>query len=222
MLTTTPDELAEAFPWLTLDAKLSAAGARYNIAPSQPISIIPNTAEKQLTFVIWGLIPFWAKDSKIGHKMINARAETLAEKPSFKAAYKYRRCLIPASGFYEWQATPGSKTKTPHLIQMQTGEPFAFAGIWERWQAPDGSEILSAAIITTQPNEIVAPIHNRMPVILPPDAYTQWLAPGESHPDTLSHLLSPFPANNMEAYPVSTLVNNPANNGPECIEPAGT
>jgi len=218
-LTATPDEIAEALPWLIIPEGAQSQPPRYNIAPSQPIAVVPNTGENRLDYFLWGLIPFWAKDPQIAGRLINARGETLAEKASFKAPYKYRRCLILASGFYEWQKQPGSKSKVPHYIRLKSGQPFGFAGLWDRWNAPDGSEILSAAIITTQPNPLVRPIHERMPVILPPSAYETWLDRGEKSPDELDSLLIPYPAKEMEAYPVSTFVNSPGNDGLECIRP---
>jgi len=217
-LSITPEELSAAFPWLTLPTGASAAPRRYNIAPSQPVAVVANDGEKRLDYFVWGLVPFWSKDPRRG--FINARAETLAEKPTFKAAYKYRRCLIFADGFYEWQRRPGSKTKIPYYIRMKSGQPFAFAGLWERWQSPDGSELLTCAIITTAPNELMRSIHNRMPVILSKSAYTQWLTPGEASPTTLQHLLTPYPADPMQAYPVSTMDNNPTNDSPACTQSA--
>ncbi len=215
-LTATPDELAEVFSWMNIAVGAQGVRPRYNIAPSQPIAVIANTGKNDLDYFIWGLIPFWAKDPKIGYKMINARAETLADKPSFKAAFKYRRCLILSDGFYEWQKQPGSTTKTPYFIHLKSGKPFAFAGLWERWNAPDGSEILSGAVITTEPNDLMRPIHNRMPAILHTESFQQWLTPGEVHLDALNSLLGPYPSDAMEAYPVSTWVNNPANDDPAC------
>ncbi len=217
-LTATAEEILNTFSWLSLPEDPAALMPRFNIAPSQPIAVVPNTGDNKLDYFIWGLIPFWAKDPKIGNRMINARSETLAEKPSFKAAYKYRRCLILSSGFYEWKKEPGSKVKVPHYIRLKSGEPFAFAGLWERWNAPDGSEVLSSTIITTSPNELIAPVHNRMPVILPPDNYEHWLATGEKSPAELNPLLTAFPAKEMEAYPVSTFVNSPRNDSPQCIQ----
>lgn len=218
-LTTTPDELASAFPWLKMAPEAYAVPPRYNIAPSQPIAVVTNDGTSKLDYFVWGLIPFWAKDPQIGYKLINARAETLAEKPSFKAAYKYRRCLIFADGFYEWQKIPGEKTKKPHYIRLKTGQPFAFAGLWERWQSSDGCEILSAAIITTEPNDLMRSIHNRMPVILAAKDYPHWLTPGEMRPAALTPLLAPYPNEEMQAYPVSTFVNSPASDSPVCIAP---
>jgi len=215
-LTADPDELRQAFSWLNIPDGLTP---RYNVAPSQPVAVVPNDGKNQLDFYTWGLIPSWAKDPSIGDRMINARAETLAEKPSFRSAFRRRRCLIPADGFYEWRQVPGSKTKTPMYIQLKSGNPFAFAGLWERWDSKDGSTILSCTIITTQPNELMEPIHNRMPVILPEEAYKLWLDPGEPDQRQLAALLKSYPASEMAAYPVSTLVNSPANDRAECVAP---
>ena len=211
------DGLQQAFPDFTFPAEMAP---RYNIAPTQPVSVVPNNSQNTVEFFNWGLIPSWAKDPKIGNRMINARSETLAEKPSFRAAYKRRRCLVLADGFYEWQRVPGRKTKVPVHIRMASDEPFAFAGLWESWYSPDGSNILSCAIITTTPNEMLEEIHNRMPVILPPGAYQAWLDPEEKAPGALNGLLRPYPASEMKAYPVSTLVNSPKNDAPELIVPA--
>ncbi len=211
-LTVDPADLQDAFPEFTFPAQYAA---RYNIAPSQPILALPNDGTGKADFFLWGLIPSWAKDPSIGARMINARAETLAEKPSFRAAYKYRRCLIFANGFYEWQVRPGIKVKVPHFIHLKSGASFAFAGLWEHWQSPDGAEIRSAAVVTTEPNELMSSIHNRMPVILPAAAQAQWLDPAPR--SDLQGLLVPYPTAEMEAYPVSTLVNSPANDHPEII-----
>jgi len=192
---------------------------RYNIAPSQAVAVIPNYKEPELDFFLWGLIPSWSKDAKIASRLINARGETVAEKPSFRSAYKRRRCLILADGFFEWIKTPGEKRKTPHYIQLESREGFAFAGLWEIWNSPDGDEIRSCTIITTSPNELVAKLHNRMPVILEKDAYALWLDPAEKTHDDLDHLLKPYPAIEMMHYPVSTLVNRPANDVAEIVLP---
>jgi putative SOS response-associated peptidase YedK len=152
--------------------------------------------------------------------MINARGETLVEKPSFRSAFRRRRCLIPADGFYEWKQNPGSKSKTPMYIKLKSGEPFALAGLWENWNAPDGSNILSCTIITTTPNALLEPIHNRMPVILPREAYARWLEPNEVNPAQLQELIQPYPAEAMTAYAVSSLVNRPENDLAACIQPA--
>lgn len=215
-LTIDPAEMQEAFPEFTFPAQVAP---HFNIAPTQPVLVLPNNATNKADFFVWGLIPSWAKDQTIGSRLINARAETLSEKPSFRSAYKYHRCLIFADGFFEWQSRPGSNTKLPYLIHLKSGKPFTFAGLWEQWQSPDGSEVLSATIITTTPNAILAPIHNRMPVILPGNAFVQWLDPLPRSPAELNGLLVPYPAEEMEAFPISTLVNSPANDGPEVLVP---
>ncbi len=215
-LTLDTKQLRDAMPWLTIPDGLQP---RFNIAPTQPVAVVPNDGQNRLDFFTWGLVPSWAKDPQIGSRLINARAETLAEKPSYRSAYRRRRCLILTDGFYEWKQVPGRKNKVPMYIRMEDGNPFAFAGLWENWQSPDGSEILSCSIITTQPNPVVREIHNRMPVILPKDTYELWLTPSELSPQKLDPLLQPFTKAEMTAYPVSTLVNSPANKSPECIIP---
>lgn len=215
-LTIDPGDLQTTFP----EFKFPEQGTpRYNIAPSQPILALPNDGTNQASFFVWGLIPSWANDPSIGNRMINARAETLSEKPAFRSAYKYHRCLIFANGFFEWQAQPGKKSKVPHFIQLKSGAAFTFAGLWEHWQSADGSEVRSATIITTKPNELMTTLHNRMPVILPSNTYAQWLDPAPQSPNRLQNLLVPYPAGEMEAYPVSTLVNSPGNDLAECILP---
>jgi putative SOS response-associated peptidase YedK len=218
-LTLDSKQIQEAYPWLNVPLGIQS---RYNVAPSQPIAVVPNDGHQRLDFYVWGLIPSWAKDPSIGNRMINARVETLAEKPSFRNAFKRRRCLILADGFYEWKTSNVSRTKTPMFIHLKDRQPFAFAGLWELWNAPDGSQIYSATIITTEPNSLMKSIHNRMPVILPQPAYEQWLAPEEQNPRDLMPLLGPFPAENMQAYPISTLVNSPQNDMPQVIEPTGS
>jgi putative SOS response-associated peptidase YedK len=215
-LTVDTGQLQEAFSWLDIQGEIKP---RYNIAPNQPIAVVPNDGKNRLDFFVWGLIPSWAKDPQIGNRLINARSETLGEKPSFRAAYRRRRCLVLADGFYEWRKEPISKSKTPMFIQMESRDPFAFAGLWEDWHSSDGSEILSCTIITTEPNSLLKPIHNRMPVILPRDGYSRWLDPEEKEPAQLTDLLQPYPAEEMIAYPVSRLVNSPNNEDPACIQP---
>ncbi len=203
-------------------ARLGARGEldlrpSYNVAPSQPALIArtdPN-GRRELAAVRWGLIPFWAKDPKIGYKMINARAETVATKPAYRQAFRQRRCLIGADGFYEWQATEGGKQ--PFLIRLKDGEPFAFAGLWERWEG-EGRVIESCSIIVTEANERLREIHDRMPVILAPEVYDQWLKGESANVTALESLLRAYPAKLMEAYPVSRAVNSPRNDGPELIE----
>lgn len=214
-LTVDPGEFQEAIPNLVVPQGISP---RYNIAPTQPVAVVANSPNLTLDFFLWGLIPSWAKDPEIGSRLINARAETIAEKPSFRVAYKRRRCLILADGFFEWKQTDG-RGKTPMYIRMISGKPFAFAGLWDIWSSPDGSEIRSCTIITTQPNKLMESIHNRMPVILPPAAYSDWLDPAERQPDSLKRWLLPFPPEEMEAFAVSRVVNSPQNDVPECITP---
>jgi len=219
-LTVDASQLQKTFPWLQIPAGAQEGiQPRYNIAPSQPVAVVPNDGENRLDFFTWGLIPSWAKDPKIGNRMINARSETLAEKPAFRAAFRRRRCLILADGFYEWKKVPGQTAKIPTYIRMKTDEPFAFAGLWEIWHSPDGSQILSTTIITTAPNTLVRDIHNRMPVILQQQHYPLWLDPEEKDPQELANVMGPYPAENMTAYPVSRMVNSPANESPQCIVP---
>ncbi len=192
---------------------------RYNVAPTQPITAIrlnPTSKKRELTFFQWGLIPSWANDIKMGSRMINARGETVAEKPSFRTAFKRRRCIIPADGFYEWQKL-GSH-KQPMYIHPTNNTLFALAGLWEMWRSPDGDSIQSCTIITTTPNELMAPIHDRMPVILEPEDFDMWLDPGD-RPEQGLHLIRPFPSEKMAAYPVSAFVNKPINDTPQCIAP---
>ena len=204
-LITNIDRIAEAFGVApTLEAQ-----PRYNIAPTQEIVTIVNNGNPHLSLLRWGLIPAWAKDGSIGSRMINARAETLAEKPSFRNLLRSRRCLVVADGFYEWQGE--GKNKTPMYITLQDGQPFAFAGLWDRWKDTDGQEIHSCTIITTEPNELMASIHNRMPAILRPKAYEDWLNPQLRDDNVLTHLLKPYPSELMAARAVSKLVNNPRN-----------
>ena len=201
---------------------------RYNISPTQDVAVIVNTSTDteesrktgQVEFFHWGLIPSWAKDPKIGNRMINARSETLSEKPSFRNAYKRRRCLILADGYYEWKQIPGDRSKQPVYIRLKSQKPFALAGLWEVWQTDGMDEPLrSCTIITCPPNVMLEEIHHRMPVILPQDAYVKWLAPNQQSADTLQPLLVPYLDEEMEAYPVSRFVNRPTNDSPECITP---
>jgi putative SOS response-associated peptidase YedK len=193
--------------------------ARFNIAPTQPVAVITNESSQALTYHRWGLIPSWAKDPNIGSKMINARSETLDIKPSFKTAFKRRRCLIPASGFYEWTESKDSGKKQPYYIHLEDHAVFAFAGLWETWHSPEGDEVRTCTIITGEPNAALAPYHHRMAVILPPEHYEQWLSPDELPAQTLMPLLQPYPASKMHIYPVDTLVNNVRNDSPLLIEP---
>lgn len=194
------------------------ASPQYNIAPTQMVAAVLSTPEsdtRHMQQFRWGLIPSWAKDPGIGAKLINARSETVAEKPSFRSAFKRRRCLVVADGFYEWQRQDGKKQ--PFYFRLVTGEIFGFAGLWEEWTSPAGDTIDSCTILTTAANELMAPIHDRMPVIIAPQDYDLWLDTHVQTPQTLQPLLHPYPAEAMTAYPVSTAVNKPTNNTPECI-----
>ena len=216
-LTVDTAALQENFPQFNFPAE---GRPRFNIATTQPVLVLPNDGKNTADYFVWGLIPSWAKDPAIGSRLINARAETLAEKPSFRGSYKYHRCLVFADGFYEWKSMPGTKTKIPHFIRLVSGKPLAFAGLWDEWHSPDGSQVKSCTIITTEPNDLMATLHNRMPAILPESAYAQWLDPQPRRPEELQALLVPYPAGTMSAYPVSALVNSPANDRAECILPA--
>ena len=199
-----------------LDALPPVLAPRYNIAPTQPVPIVSSAAPRELSFVTWGLIPSWSKDPSIASKLINARGETVAEKPSFRSAFKHRRCLIPADGFFEWSKAKGSKS--PYFVHLANRQVFAFAGLWEVWNSPHGDEVHTCTIITTEPNSLIRPLHNRMAVILPAEAYETWLDPATPAP-VLQDLLSPYPEEGMDYYEVSPLVNSPANDLPEILEP---
>lgn len=190
----------------------------YNIAPTQQIAIVTNQNPKEIIFAHWGLIPSWAKDKSIANKMINARAETLHEKPAFRNLISKKRCLIFADGFYEWKRIEGSKKKIPYFIKMKTGEPFTFAGLWDNWRSNENQLITSTVIITTEPNELMKTIHNRMPVIIAPEERGLWLSDNIDSKD-LSFLMKPYPTDTMEAYQVSDLVNSPSMNLPDIIKP---
>jgi putative SOS response-associated peptidase YedK len=192
---------------------------RYNVAPTQPVGAIrTRDGERTWAELRWGLIPGWARDASIGSRMINARAETVATKKAFREAYVARRCVIPADGFYEWQRRDDG-SKQPYLLTLADNRPFGFAGLWERWRPDRGTAIVeSCTVITTQPNELVAPIHDRMPVLFDAEAASAWLDETAA-PEALQVLLQPFPSESMRATPVSTLVNRPANDSPVCVEP---
>ena len=191
---------------------------RYNIAPTTKVPVIRQDDEgRRIDLLRWGLIPFWAKDAKIGYSLINARGETVADKPSFREAFKRRRCLMPASGFYEWQSIPSAKVKQPHYITLQSGEPMTFAGLWESWKNPEGQVIESCTIVTTEANELMARLHNRMPVILDKKGWNAWLDTAADR-ETLLALIHPYPADEMRAWPVSTRVNKPADDSPALME----
>jgi putative SOS response-associated peptidase YedK len=219
----TPDEIAQYF-----DAAPPAAEAAlqpsWNVAPTNDIYVVlEDGGVRHVAPHHWGLVPIWATSPSAGNKMINARAETLASKNAFKPAFRKKRCIVPVDGFYEWQKVPGQKVKQPYFISRADGEPLAFAGLWEQWRGPDrdGSERLrSATIVTTEANETMAPVHDRMPVILPPSAWDVWLDPAVSDLDLLGKLLVPAPPTLLTLRPVSTEVNSVRNHGPQLIEPA--
>ncbi len=190
---------------------------RYNIAPSQQVAVISNRAPSELSFMKWGLVPSWAKDPKIGNRMINARAETAPEKPSFRSAFKRRRCLIPADGYYEWAKT--GKSKTPMYLRHTGRALFAFAGLWESWKQPDGEWLQSCAILTTEANETVAPIHHRMTVIIEPEDYALWLAPRPLTMDEWMPIKRGPRPEQLRYHAVSTQVNTPRNDNPTLILP---
>ena len=190
---------------------------RYNIAPTQQVPAIKmDTGGRRLEMLKWGLVPFWAKDASISARLINARCETLSEKPAFRAAFKSRRCLIPANGFYEWMKERGKKQ--PYLFKLTDGSLFAFAGLWERWESKDGVALESCTIITTDANELVQPLHDRMPVILKNKDYALWLDPIAKR-EILQPLLIPYPSVEMKCYPVSPNVNKATYDNPDSIEP---
>lgn len=190
---------------------------RYNIAPTQTVIVVGDDGQRYLTQMRWGLIPSWAKDPAIGNRMINARAETVATRPAFRVALRKRRCLVVADGFYEWQERPSGKQ--PYYLALKSLEPFGFAGLWDAWTSPEGKEIKSCTIITTEANELLRPIHDRMPVILIREAEAIWLDPAIQEPARLLPLLTSYPFDEMECYAVDTWVNNPAHDTSECLAP---
>ena len=212
-LRTPPKSLAKAFGV----EEVPEFEARFNIAPTQTIAGVLQTPDgREMKFLKWGLVPSWAKDASLGAKLINARSETVAEKPAFREAFKRRRCLIPADGFFEWARTDGKKQ--PYFFRMSDEQPFSFAGLWERWQGADGEVVGSCAILTTAANELLQPVHDRMPVILHPEDYSLWLDEDVRKTDLLKELLQPYPAEEMTAYPVSTLVNSTRQQGAGLVD----
>ena len=213
--------LDELLKFYSIETQLES-GPRFNIAPSQSIAVVrnnPNGDERELTMLRWGLIPSWATDMRIGHRLINARAETLVSKPSFSMAFKSRRCLVLVDGFYEWKKT--GKNRQPYFIQMADDRPFVFAGLWERWTKSQPA-IESCTIITTTPNAIVAGIHDRMPVILSENVAMQWLDRNPDDVNSLASLLVPYSDGEMVAYPVMSFVNSPKHDSADCIRPLPT
>jgi putative SOS response-associated peptidase YedK len=191
---------------------------RFNIAPSQMIAAVRQFENDRSVFGLkWGLVPSWAKDQKIGNRMINARAESLVEKPSFRNSFRARRCLIPSSGFYEWKRLDGKKGKQPFYFFLKDKPVFGFAGLWETWKDEEGKELESCTIITTEANSVLATVHDRMPVIIKPEDYQVWLDPKEMDTERLQKLLVPYPAEEMFSHAVSTQVNSPASDSPDLI-----
>jgi len=213
-LRTAPEILAEAYGLPeTPDLFL-----RFNIAPGQAVAVVrqkPQVEGRELAFLRWGLIPAWADDPSIGDRLANARSETAATKPSFRRAFRSRRCLVVADGFYEWQRTNGRKQ--PYFVGLKNDRPFGLAGLWERWEK-GGEPVDSCTILTTDANDLMQPIHERMPVIIPPEQYDLWLDPRCQDTEKLAMLLRPYPTKDMLAYRVSTLVNNPKNDVAKCVE----
>lgn len=215
-LKASPQEIAQLMPGLKADRWQAP---RYNIAPSQQVATVLNDGNMEVVLTRWGLIPSWAKDPEIGNRTINARAETLLEKPSFRTPFQRQRCLILADGFYEWKHVPGQTKRVPFYFRLKSGKPFAFAGLWDRWKDPNGNLIITSAIITTRPNRVVSAVHHRMPAILLPEHYQIWLSETTPPIEILKSCLEPYPEDQMECYRVSTAVNNPAVDSPRCIEP---
>lgn len=216
---TPPDRLAEIFGVEQVGERL--AEPEYNVAPTNRVTVVAEIEDvRRLEAFRWGLVPFWAKDLKIGSRMVNARAETLATKNAFRRSLRERRCIIPADGFYEWTMLPGHERKTPMYIRPVGDEPFAFAGLWDTWRDPDeGVTVATATIVTGRPNERIAEIHDRMPVILPRAAWDTWLDADNHDTELLTSLLVPAPADVMTLHAVSTEVNNPRSSGAALIDP---
>ena len=213
-LATDTEELAQRFGF---EGAGSPRQARFNIAPGQEtLTVVSDGSRNNARYMRWGLIPSWAKDASAGSRMINARAETIDARPAFRNAFERRRCLVLADGFYEWMKV--GRRRTPVRVILRSGEPFAFAGLWETWRSPEDVVVTSCAIVTTTHNAVLQPIHNRMPVILPREAEILWLDMGRASPDELRGLLAPYPAADMEAYEVSSLVNSTGNDTPYVIE----
>lgn len=196
--------------------------ANYNVAPTQTVyAVVEHEDQRALASFRWGLVPFWAKDIKIGSRSINARSETAASKPMFRDSFKKHRCLIPADGFYEWERK--AKGKLPHYIHGEDGSPLPLAGLWSSWRDPETDErLLTCTILTGSPNELMEPIHDRMPIIIPETDWERWLDPGYRNTDALQALMAPYPADAMAEYPVSTLVNKVANNTADLLTPLTT
>lgn len=209
-----PPQMAMRFDF----AELADMAPRFNIAPTQPVpTIVGSGGGRRIVHMRWGLVPSWAKDLSVGSRMINARAETLETKPAFREALRTRRCLVLADGFFEWKKE--GRARRPFFIHLAGGAPFAFAGLWDEWRGPDGAPVQSCTIVTTEPNALVEPLHDRMPAILLPEAEARWLDPSIRDLSDLLELLQPHPSHRMESFEVKPVVNNVANDVPECLEP---
>lgn len=218
------DKLADRFKVAQQTVQQLDVQSDYNVAPSEfnPVVLAGDGEANELELMKWGLIPAWSKDGKMAYSTINARAEGIADKPTYRKPFRSQRCLIPAAGFYEWQTVAGQKAKQPFyftLADVAADEMFAFAGLYDTWHGPDGQEVKSYTIITTTANEVVAPVHNRMPLILPREVEDIWLDPQQHDTERLAKLLRPYPAEQMVAHPVSLAVNNPGNRGEQLILP---
>ncbi len=216
-LRVSPSVIAEQFAVF----EVAPFTARFNIAPTQSVPVIRLKPEqpqprRELVWLRWGLVPGWAQDASIGSRLINARAETAASKPAFRTALRRRRCLVAADGFYEWR--PAVRTKQAYFLHFQDDRPFAFAGLWEAWESPQHAVLETCTLLTTESNDLIRSIHDRMPVILPPETYASWLDPAIEDPRPLLPLLVPYPSDQMEAYPVSAFVNSPGHDSPQCID----
>lgn len=213
----TEQEIIVRFGVAEVATQIELPGPRYNIAPSQPVTAVISHPHRQLVHLKWGLVPFWAKDPTVGNRMINARAETIAEKPSYKQALAKRRCVIPADGFYEWKKAKGGSQ--PYYFRRPDGELFAFAGLWEHWRGEDGTELETCTIITVEANDLMSKVHDRMPAILKPEHEELWLDPHASYAPALTQLLKSYPNDGLEAFPVSRAINSPAGNEASYIQP---
>jgi putative SOS response-associated peptidase YedK len=236
VVASSPQLLAEHFA--VEEVWVDAVEPSYNVAPTEQVLVVRERDDKRvLSSVRWGLVPSWAKNPSVGNRMFNARAEGLAEKPAYKRAFEKHRCLVPADGFYEWKvvappSTPkGRARKQPVFVHRRDGQPLAFAGLWAAWKVPDGLDVAGASddgwlrscvIVTTEPNTLLAPIHDRMPVVLPEAAWERWLDPDEHDTDALRVLLVPAPDDDLELWPVSPLVNRTDNKGPELVQPVAS
>jgi putative SOS response-associated peptidase YedK len=207
-------DIAAAFKAKSIETDLDPS---FNIAPTHPIVVIMEEGERRVMSMRWGLIPGWAKDATIGNKLINARGETVAEKPAFRAAFKDRRCLIIADGFYEWKEIDGKKA--PMFICLETEKPFAMAGLFERWKDAKGETVLSCTIITTEANSFMRGVHHRMPVIIAPEDHDAWLDPKNQSESQLKEILRPTDSVGLKMYRVSTIVNSPSHNSEDCVKP---